>query len=94
MVTDLPCLCQSTICRRITLAQAKRVVTAQLPWPLAMLTGMCVGALAFFIKNRGVNNSEEVRYPVQCAACYVVLAAVVCCLLLVAPVSLEMEKVD
>jgi len=65
------CVCHPpTVCmharvlwrRRFSLARMKRMATAQLPWPLAMVSGMLVGALLYLVKNRPAYNSE-VRAP-------------------------------
>lgn len=34
------------------------MATAQLPWPLAMVSGMVVGALIYLVKNRPQYESE------------------------------------
>uniref|UniRef100_A0A7S3QQ39 C2 domain-containing protein n=1 Tax=Dunaliella tertiolecta TaxID=3047 RepID=A0A7S3QQ39_DUNTE len=44
--------------KRFSLAQAKRMATAQLPWPLAMVSGMLVGALIYLVKNRPAYDYE------------------------------------
>jgi hypothetical protein len=44
--------------RRFSLSKARRVATAQLPWPLAMVSGMFVGALVYLVKNRPGNDDE------------------------------------
>jgi hypothetical protein len=48
--------------RRPRLANIRRAVAAHLPWPLAIVSGMLVGALVFLATSSGPAYSEVRRY--------------------------------